>query len=99
MRSQEFVELIEHDARTDAHSASFQIEIGDLPKGTGEIDDEPFADGPADEPGSRAAWNYGYTHVSGGFDDGAGLTLSFWKSNGQGLDLIDRSVSGVKLAR
>jgi hypothetical protein len=93
------IQMIEHDTGSHTNSAAFQIEIGDLPIVTREIDHQTFADCPADQPGPRAARNDGDAGVRGGFDDRAGLAFRLGKGNGKRLDLIDRSVGGVKLPR
>ena len=91
--------MIEHDTGLHTNGASFQIKIGDLPVVTREIDHQTFADGAPDEASPCPSWNDGDTGMGRGFDDGAGLAFRFGESHGKRLDLIDRGVGGIKLAR
>src|SRR5581483_3580299 len=99
VRPEKLVELIEHHAGADAHGALLEIEFGDRLVMPAEIDDEPFADRAADEPGAGAAGNDRDAAFTGRLDDGTDLLRVTRERNGRRFDLVMRSVGGVKLPR
>src|SRR5436189_283416 len=64
MRSKEVVKLIKDDAGADANGEALRIEVADGAIVSSEIDDQPVADRPANEPASSPARGNRYTGVS-----------------------------------
>src|SRR2546423_7324525 len=98
MRTQELVQLVEHDPGADTDGPIFEIQIGDLAIVPREINDEPLANGAAYEARAGPAWNHLNPGMGGSLDYGAGLTGVARKSDCQGFDLVNRGVSCVKVA-
>src|SRR4051812_18570743 len=96
---QKRVELVQNDSGADAHSASLNVELRDLPVVTRKIDDQSFADGTAGETCSRAARGDGNVGVSSSANHGARLGRSFRKGHPRGLDLVDRGIGRIELPR
>src|SRR5213082_2199749 len=99
VRLQEIVELVQHDAGADADAALFKIKTGDLPVVTREFNDQSFADGVPDETCTRASRSNRYARIGCGANDCARLPRIFWKCHTERLDLINGSVSRIKLSR
>src|SRR5262249_30819178 len=99
VRLEKAVQLIEHDARTDVNAAIVDVEIVDLSIVAREIDDQSFSDGVADETRPGPAWCDRNIFISCSFDDCARFLGAGRKRNAERLDLINRRVRRVKLAR
>jgi hypothetical protein len=99
VRMQKMIQLIEDDSCADVHRAALQINVRDLLVVTREINDQPLAESASSEAGTRAAWNDGNARLARGLDNGASLFRAPGKSDSQGLDLIDGSVSRIQLPR
>ena len=98
VRIKKHIQLIEHHSGADADAAIVEIEVVDLAIVTREIDDQSFADRVPDQAGASATRRDGNIFVGRRFDDRARVLRAGGKGNPQRLDLIDRRVSGVKLA-
>src|SRR6266496_1495873 len=96
---EKIVKLIEHDPRADAHTASFEIQIADLPVVARELNDQAFANRVADQTCARAARRHRKPRISRCADYQARLLRAFRKCHTDRLDLINRRISGVKLTR
>ena len=99
VRMQKIVQLIQHHARADADGAAFQVQVVDVPVVAREINDQAVADGSARKARARAARNDRHARLRRRLDDGAGLVRAAGKRHGQRLDLVNRRVRGVELAR
>ena len=97
MGPKKIVELIQHYPRPDADSSAFQIQIVNLAVIPGEIDDEAFSDGAADESGPSAARNDRDACLPCRRDNGAGLANIARKGDADRLDLIDGGICSVEL--
>ena len=91
--------MIEHNTRANAHAAFFEIEIGDPAVVPREIDNQAFADRVSNQTRTGAARRHRNAGIGCGMNDCARLLRAFRKGRADRLDLIDRSVSGIKLAR
>ena len=98
-RFEESVELVQDHARANAHGAAFEVQSADLAVVAGEINDHARADRAAGQARARAARDDGEARFRRGADDGSRLGGVAREGDGQRLDLIKRSVGGVKLAR
>jgi hypothetical protein len=98
VRIEKRIELIEHDTGADADAAILDVEIVDLAIVAREIDDQSFANRVPDQAGAGAARCDGNVILGGGFDNGARFLRAGWEGDTEGLDLLNRSVGGVKLA-
>ena len=92
------IQLIEHDTGADADAAIVDVEIVDLAIVAREIDDQSFANRVPDQAGAGAARCDGNVILGGGFDNGARFLRAGWEGDTEWLDLVNRSVGGVKLA-
>src|SRR5947207_7865905 len=93
------IELVEHHARADAYRTIVDIEIVDLAIVPREIDDQPVADRVPDQTRAGAAWCDRNIFVRGGADDRAGFVGAARKRHANWLDLINRRIGRVELAR
>src|SRR3954453_20119481 len=96
---QKRVELVQNDSGADAHSASLNVELRDLPVVTRKIDDQSFADGTAGETCSRTPWGDRNVGVRRRSNNGAGFRRRFRKRGSCRLDLVNGRVSRVELPR
>ena len=99
MRLEKRVELIKHDAGADAHRSIVDVEIVDLAIVAREIDDQSLANSISDQTRAGAAWRDRNVFISGGFDDRTRFLRGVGERDAKRLDLINRRVGGVKLAR
>jgi len=63
-----------------------------------EIDDQSFADRVSNQAGTGAARRDRNVFIGRGFNDRARVLRASWEGDAKRLDLVNRSVSGVKLA-
>ncbi len=98
VRIEKRIQLIEHHTRADADAAIVDVEIVDLAIVAREIDDQSFANCVPDQACAGAARCNRNVILGGGFDNGARVLRAGWKGHAEWFDLIDRRVSGVKLA-
>ncbi len=98
VRFEKRVYLIEHNAGADTDAAIVDVEIVDLAIVAREIDDQSFADGVPDQAGAGPARSDGNVFIGRGFDDCTRFLRAGGKGYSERLNLINGSVSGVKLA-
>ena len=98
VRFKKGVELIEHDSGADTHSAIFDVELGDLPVVSRELDDQSFANRVSDQARAGATRCDRNVRVRGGTNDRACLLRAARKRYAFRLDLINRRVGRVELA-
>ncbi len=92
------VQLVEDHSGPDAHGPGLAIEFGDLTVITGEVDDQPVADGSTGQAGPRPTRDE-VQPVIGGRSDHLGYLLGrSRKGNAFRHDLIDRRIGRVKLS-
>src|SRR5947207_41755 len=94
-----FVELIQHNAGADTHAAFFEIEIIDLAVVTRELDNQPIPNCVPNQAGARATRCHRNACIGGSVNDCARFPRTAWKGNSCRFDLVNRSVSRVKLSR
>jgi hypothetical protein len=99
VRLEKRIQLIEHDAGADAHREMVEVEIVDLAIVPREIDDQSFADGVADQAGTRAARRHRNILIRGYANHGARFRRAPRKGDAGRFDLVNRCVGGVKLPR
>src|SRR5438552_563536 len=99
VRLQEIVELVQYDAGADADAALFKIKTGDLPVVTREFNDQSFADRIPDETRAGTSRSHWHGRVGCGANDCARLLRVARKRDAERLDLINGSVSRIKLSR
>src|SRR6266480_3544396 len=98
VRLKKRIELVEHDAGANANAEIVDVEIVDRAIVAREIDDQSFADRVTDQAGAGAAGRDRNIFIGCSFDHRARVLRAGWKSDPERIDLIDRRVSGVKLA-
>ena len=98
VRLEKRVQLIEDDTGAGAHAAFVDIEIVDLAIVAREIDDQSFADRVSNQAGTGAARRDRNVFIGRDFNDRARVLRAGWEGDAKRLDLVNRSVSGVKLA-
>src|SRR5204863_520139 len=84
--AEKIVKLIEHDPRADAHTASFEIQIADLPVIARELNDQAFANRVADQTRARAARRHRKPRISRCADYQTRLLCAFRKCDPNRLD-------------
>src|SRR6185436_2177457 len=97
MLAEEFVELIQHDSRSDSNGAPCQIKLGYFPVVAGEVYYQAVSDCPAHQAGPRASRGDTDSGLGGGFDDAAGLARAAGERHADGLNLINRGIGCVQL--
>jgi hypothetical protein len=97
VRFEKGVELIEDNAGSYAHRAFFNVETFDFSIVARKIDDQPFADGIADQACTGPARGDGNIFVGCRPNDRARFGSSGRKRNSERLNLINRRVRRVKL--
>src|SRR5256885_524205 len=98
VRLEKRVQLIEDDTGAGAHAAFVDVEIVDLAIVAREIDDQSFADSVSNQAGTGAARRDRNVFIGRGFNDRARVLRAGWEGDAKRLDLVNRSVSGLKLA-
>ena len=98
MGSQELIQLIQHNSRTDAHRTALHIQVTDLPVKSREIYDQSFSNCAPRQTRSSSTRRDGYPCIRRRFNNGTRLPNPLRKRDANGLELIMRSVSGIDLS-
>ncbi len=98
MGLQDRIEVREHEARLDQGGACLRVDVENVAKVFGAVDNDGAVDGLAALTGAAAARQHGNTGFAGDGKRGGDIVDGFGHDHADGFDLVNRGVGGIAAA-